>query len=65
MIRLPDALATDEFGRRIADLLRPGDVIALTGTLGAGKTTLARGILGGLGLEGGGRLAQFPHRARL
>lgn len=40
---------TMALGKRLADALRPGDKIALTGTLGAGKTTLARGILRGLG----------------
>ena len=39
------------FGRRMAAVVRIGDVIALEGGLGAGKTTLARGILEGLGLE--------------
>ncbi len=39
-------------GRRIAIHARIGDVIALEGGLGAGKTTLARGILEALGLEG-------------
>ena len=38
-------------GHRLAGLARIGDVIALEGGLGAGKTTLARGILEGLGLE--------------
>lgn len=37
-------------GARIAQQVRIGDVIALEGGLGAGKTTLARGILAGLGL---------------
>ncbi len=41
-----------DLGRRIADHARIGDVIALEGGLGAGKTTLARGILEALGLEG-------------
>lgn len=39
-------------GHRIAATVRIGDVIALEGDLGAGKTTLARGILEGLGLQG-------------
>lgn len=37
-------------GARLAALARPGDVIALSGGLGAGKTTLARGLLAALGL---------------
>ncbi len=40
------------FGRRLAALVRPGDVIALSGPLGAGKTSIARGLLAALGLEG-------------
>ena len=39
-------------GARIAEQVRPGDVIALKGTLGAGKTTLARAIIANLGHEG-------------
>ena len=41
-----------DLGQRIAASLREGDVIALEGGLGAGKTTLARAILSGLGHEG-------------
>jgi tRNA threonylcarbamoyladenosine biosynthesis protein TsaE len=51
-IDLPDAEATQALGQRIAALLEPGDVVALTGGLGAGKTTLARAILAALGHEG-------------
>src|SRR3546814_9715395 len=38
-------------GARLAEVVQPGDVIALRGGLGAGKTTLARGLLSALGLE--------------
>jgi tRNA threonylcarbamoyladenosine biosynthesis protein TsaE len=41
-----------DLGRRIATHVRIGDVITLEGGLGAGKTTLARGLLEALGLEG-------------
>ena len=39
-------------GRRLAALLRSGDVVLLTGPLGAGKTTLTQGIGAGLGVRG-------------
>lgn len=42
----------DRFGAAIAAQLRPGDVVALTGGLGAGKTTLARAIIAALGHAG-------------
>jgi tRNA threonylcarbamoyladenosine biosynthesis protein TsaE len=41
-----------ELGRRIAGLLRAGDLVILNGALGAGKTTLVQGIGEGLGVRG-------------
>lgn len=52
MIRLADPAASAAFGARLAALVRPGDVVTLSGPLGAGKTSIARGLLTGLGLEG-------------
>ena len=49
---LPDLAAMDAYGARIAGQLRAGDVVALSGGLGAGKTTLARSIIAALGFEG-------------
>lgn len=46
---LPDLAAMAAYGARIAAQLRAGDVVALEGRLGAGKTTLARAILSALG----------------
>ncbi len=47
---LVDPAATEEAGRALSAQVRIGDVIALSGELGTGKTTLARGLLAGLGL---------------
>lgn len=49
---LADEVATLALGAEIAAVLHPGLVIFLRGNLGAGKTTLARGILRGLGYQG-------------
>lgn len=48
-VMLPDLQAMEAYGARIAACLREGDVVALTGGLGAGKTTLARAIIAALG----------------
>jgi tRNA threonylcarbamoyladenosine biosynthesis protein TsaE len=52
IVELPDLAAMEALGRRIAGQLRPGHVVALSGGLGAGKTTLARAIVGALGYGG-------------
>ena len=44
-VALKDETETLALGETLAGLLRPGDFIALTGDLGAGKTTLARGLI--------------------
>ena len=49
---LPTLADTHAFGRRLADLLRPGDLVVLAGPLGAGKTALTQGIGAGLGVPG-------------
>jgi tRNA threonylcarbamoyladenosine biosynthesis protein TsaE len=51
-LSLPDAAATEALGERLASHLRPGDVVFLLGDLGAGKTTLVRGLHRGLGAAG-------------
>jgi tRNA threonylcarbamoyladenosine biosynthesis protein TsaE len=45
---VPDLAGTEALGRRLGELLFPGAVVALVGTLGAGKTHLARAIAEGL-----------------
>ena len=52
MIALADLTATEALGARLAAASVPGDVITLAGPLGAGKTSIARGLLSALGLVG-------------
>lgn len=51
-MKLEDEAATAALGARIASALEPGDAVLISGELGAGKTTLVRGILRALGVEG-------------
>ena len=59
-MRLEGAAATEALGRRLGGEIRTGDAVALFGELGAGKTTLARGILAGLGHRGDVASPTFP-----
>lgn len=52
VVALADEAATLAFGARLARELRPGTTLYLEGDLGAGKTTLVRGILRALGYAG-------------
>ncbi|MFO0802431.1 MAG: tRNA (adenosine(37)-N6)-threonylcarbamoyltransferase complex ATPase subunit type 1 TsaE [Gemmataceae bacterium] len=49
VIEIADLAGTEAFGRRLGEWLFPGAVIALVGTLGAGKTHLVRAVAEGLG----------------
>lgn len=51
-MNLADESATVALGQRLAAILKPGMVIYLHGDLGAGKTTLVRGMLNALGYAG-------------
>lgn len=51
-VAVPTAEAMRELGRQLAGLLRAGDLVVLSGDLGAGKTTLTQGIGEGLGVRG-------------
>ncbi|MGN8246938.1 tRNA (adenosine(37)-N6)-threonylcarbamoyltransferase complex ATPase subunit type 1 TsaE [Cellulomonas soli] len=52
VVRLSDAEATRAYGRALAQMLRAGDLVVLTGDLGAGKTTLTQGLGEGLHVRG-------------
>lgn len=49
---IPDAAAMEALGARLAAVLRAGDLVLLNGELGAGKTTLTRGLGAALGARG-------------
>src|SRR5258708_26524740 len=51
-IPVPTAARMRDLGRRLAALLRAGDLLVLSGPLGAGKTTLVQGIADRLGVRG-------------
>lgn len=57
MIALTDLLATEKLGQIIGECATAGDVIILTGDLGAGKTTITKGIAQGLGVK---RMVKSP-----
>lgn len=50
VIATASELETADAGRTLAELVQPGDVITLTGDLGAGKTCLVKGVARGLGV---------------
>ncbi len=52
MIHSPSAAATQALGYRLGRLLEAGDLVALSGELGTGKTVLTRGIAEGAGVVG-------------
>jgi tRNA threonylcarbamoyladenosine biosynthesis protein TsaE len=52
VVQVATAAEMRELGRRLAVLLRAGDLVILSGPLGAGKTTLVQGIGAGLNIRG-------------
>ena len=59
-VSLPDLAATQVFAARLAAITRPGDVIALTGDLGMGKTAFARAFINGLAAQHGLPMEEVP-----
>ena len=51
VIKTNSASETIRIGKRIGALLQPGDVVALVGDLGTGKTHLIKGLAGGVGVR--------------
>jgi tRNA threonylcarbamoyladenosine biosynthesis protein TsaE len=51
-IEVPTAAAMRDLGHRLAEVVRAGDLLVLSGELGAGKTTLTQGIGAGMGVRG-------------
>ena len=51
-VQVPDADAMRALGRALARLVQAGDLVVVSGALGAGKTTLAQGVGDGLGVRG-------------
>ncbi len=50
--RLPSLAATGRFGTELGALLKSGDLVAMNGDLGSGKTTMTRALARGMGLAG-------------
>lgn len=59
VVRTRSAAETTGLGRRVGELVRPGDVVLLAGELGTGKTTFVRGFAEGLGVMSGVRSPSF------
>jgi len=58
-ITIPDESAMRSLGARLAQRLKAGDVVLLHGDLGAGKTTLVRGLVESIGFDGPVRSPTF------
>jgi tRNA threonylcarbamoyladenosine biosynthesis protein TsaE len=59
-LRLTSEAETERLGERVAAMLRPGDLVALSGGLGAGKTTLARTVIRALARRRGVEVDDVP-----